>query len=158
MRVIIGYKLCKGALVFGIAVWLTLSSGAAFREARHLIAALNDHPGWLHQIATWLSGRVTQSAVHAARIVAWLDCGTTLFEAFLLLSGRVWGEWLVVASVAALLPFELPAVLSHPHPLRIGVLLANLAVVVYLIWRRLRHEGQSGARTPLSRGRAVESR
>lgn len=144
MRIIIGYKLVKSLLVLGLAVWLTLSSGDAYREARHFIGILNEHPGLLHKLALWLDGHVTLSAVHAARIVAWLDCATTALEAGLLITGKVWGEWLVVAGVAALLPFEVQAVIHHPHPLRISVLFVNLLMVVYLAWRRLHHQRVGG--------------
>ena len=140
LRLIIGYKLVKAVVVLALALWLTLSSGAAYREARHLIALLNEHPGWLHKMAQWLDAHVTTSAVHAARIVTWLDGLVTILEASLLITGKAWGEWLVVAGVASLLPLEARAVWLHPHPSRILVLFANLLIVIYLVWHRLHHD------------------
>ncbi len=138
LQLIIGYKLAKAALVIALAAWLTASSGAAYREARHLIALLNEHPGVLHRLAQWLDARVTLGAVHTARIVAWLDGAATLVEGLLLLTGRAWGEWLVVAGVAALLPFEVIGVVAHPRLPRVAVLVINAAIVAYLVWLRLR--------------------
>ena len=48
---------------------------------------------------------------------------------------RPWARWFTIGATSSLIPIELYEVLREPRPLRILVLVVNVAVVVYL-WRR----------------------
>ena len=50
-----------------------------------------------------------------------------------------WAAYLTVISTSQLLPFELYEVFQQMSALRIGVLLLNLVIVVYLISQLKRH-------------------
>ena len=136
LRLIIGYKIVKAVLVLAVAAYLTASSALAYREARHLVALLAEHGGFMHRLAIWLDVHVTQSALGTVRVLALLDGITTTVEAALLWSGKTWGEWLVIAGLATLLPFEAHSLWLHRHLGHVVVLIANTAIVIYLVVRR----------------------
>jgi uncharacterized membrane protein (DUF2068 family) len=138
MQVIIAYKVIKAVLVLTVAAYLTASSKVAYQEARHMVAQLIEHGGFVHRLAVWLDAHVTESAMGTVRVLALLDGATTALEAGLLLSGKSWGEWLVVASLALLLPFEAHALWRYRRIGHVVVLVANTAIVVYLARRRYR--------------------
>ena len=137
LRIIIGYKVVKAAIVLSLAMALTLASGYAFTQVRHLTRNLLEHHGLLHEAAIWMQSHLTLGTVKTVRLLAWLDGATTALEAGLLISGKTWGEWLVVAGLAALLPFEVSAAIHRGHAGHYVVLIANTAIVIYLVQRQL---------------------
>ena len=138
LRLIILYKLVKGGVVLGLALWLTLLGEHVHELVLRLLQDVAARGALALRLADWLEPRSTAHALATARWVAWLDGTTTLAEGLLLRQGHAWAEWVVVAGAALLLPVELLAVAHHPTPLKVLVLLGNTAIVVYLAWRRLR--------------------
>jgi uncharacterized membrane protein (DUF2068 family) len=67
-----------------------------------------------------------------ASIALSLDGLLVFVEGWSLWRGYTWGPWLVVASTAALLPFEAFGLWHHPHLGRLVLLLGNIAVALYL--------------------------
>ena len=65
-------------------------------------------------------------------VLAWVDSVSSAVEAFLLLSGKTWAQWIVIVGLAGLLPFEIASILHHPRIGKFAVLAANLAIVAYL--------------------------
>jgi uncharacterized membrane protein (DUF2068 family) len=61
-----------------------------------------------------------------------------------LLAEKKWAEYVTVTITGSLIPFEIYEIARHVSPIRIGVLAANVAVVVYLVvlLRRQRNVGQ----------------
>jgi len=53
-------------------------------------------------------------------------------EAYGLWLARRWGEWLALVSATLYLPFEIYAIVQHVTPVKIGLLVLNVALVVYL--------------------------
>jgi uncharacterized membrane protein (DUF2068 family) len=49
--------------------------------------------------------------------------------------GRVWAEYLTIVATASFIPFELYEVVRRHTVVRVAVLLANVFIVGYLIWR-----------------------
>jgi uncharacterized membrane protein (DUF2068 family) len=49
---------------------------------------------------------------------------------------RRWAEYLTVVATGALIPFELLEVARRPTPIRVGALLLNVAIVVWLAYRK----------------------
>jgi len=49
---------------------------------------------------------------------------------------RRWAEYLTVIATGVLIPFELTEVVARPTFFRVGALLVNVAIVVYLAWRK----------------------
>jgi uncharacterized membrane protein (DUF2068 family) len=48
---------------------------------------------------------------------------------------RPWARWFTIIATSSLIPLEVYEIAREVHPLRIVVLLVNIAVVIYL-WRR----------------------
>jgi uncharacterized membrane protein (DUF2068 family) len=61
----------------------------------------------------------------------------TLFvvEGVGLMMKKRWAEWLTVIATASLVPLEVYEIVRHPRPLRVAVLVVNLAIVWYLAAR-----------------------
>jgi uncharacterized membrane protein (DUF2068 family) len=49
---------------------------------------------------------------------------------------RPWARWFTVIATGSLIPIELYEIAREAHPVRVLVLLANIAIVVYLVRRR----------------------
>jgi uncharacterized membrane protein (DUF2068 family) len=138
LRLIIGYKLVKAPFMLTLGLILLLRSDASMAWLEHLAFSLASGGGYLHLLGVWLEAHLGMTVFRGARWVILLDGVSTGIEAALLLSGKSWGEWLVVAGVSVLIPAEVYSLLQHFTWLRVGVLLVNLAVVVYLVRRRVR--------------------
>ncbi len=70
-----------------------------------------------------------------------LGVGTFFYAALEGLEGvglllcRRWAEYLTVVATGLLVPLEVYEIARKPHAVRIAVLLVNLGILAYLIWR-----------------------
>jgi len=71
--------------------------------------------------------------------------GLLLAEGLGLWFERSWAAYLTVISTSLFLPFELYELMERVTVLRIGVLLLNLAIVVYLIRQLRQHTLRSAS-------------
>jgi uncharacterized membrane protein (DUF2068 family) len=46
-----------------------------------------------------------------------------------------WGEWLTVIITSTLIPVEIYEIYRHPSGIKVAVLVINVGIVVYLIYR-----------------------
>jgi len=144
VKAIVAYKVVKAALQVVAAVVL-------FYGARHGLAAsltrfaehLRHHAvnAWsnfvIHALERFLHAR--HSIVFTA-YAALADAVLSGVEGYALWRGYAWGEWLVVATTASLIPFELYALTRHLRVGRVILLVVNVAIVAYLVSRaRQRH-------------------
>ena len=53
-------------------------------------------------------------------------------EAYGLWRARPWAEWFALISGAIYIPFEIHALMHHPNPLKWGILVINVAIVLYM--------------------------
>lgn len=139
LRLITLYKFLKGPAVLVLAGWLTFAPDRVLHATHAVEAGMLEWGVLFHRVAVWLRLHVTSAAVHGGAVFAWLDGATTLLEGVLLWLDYAWGEWLVVASVSALVPVELWSLAHHPRAGTLGVLAANVAIAAYLVRRRLAH-------------------
>jgi uncharacterized membrane protein (DUF2068 family) len=49
---------------------------------------------------------------------------------------KPWARWFIVIATSSLLPIEIYEILREPDPVRVLILIANVAIVVYLTRRR----------------------
>ena len=49
---------------------------------------------------------------------------------------KPWSRWFTIGATGSLIPIEIYEILRELHPVRVFVLIANLAIVAYLIRRR----------------------
>jgi uncharacterized membrane protein (DUF2068 family) len=137
---IIAYKLVKGGLWFvlaaGILVMMRMGLGD---HLLGLAAHLRHHAhAWSLYLAD-LAVRASSRQALWTIVVALLADGTlTLVEGWALVHGQWWGPWLVVVATGSLLPFEVLALVRHPHVVRGIVFVVNIAIVAYLARKALR--------------------
>ena len=60
--------------------------------------------------------------------------GTCLIEGIGLMRRKVWAEYLTTILTAMALPYETYELIHHPSWLKVGVILVNLLVLLYLLW------------------------
>ncbi|HVW68730.1 MAG TPA: DUF2127 domain-containing protein [Steroidobacteraceae bacterium] len=133
-KLIIAYKLCKAALMLGVALWLTLAPDAAYRAALLLVRELTEGGAAFASAGRWISDHLTGHLLVRGAELAWLDSVTSAIEGVLLLSGRLWAEWIVIVGLACLLPFEVHSILHTPRLGKLVILSANGLIVAYLAW------------------------
>lgn len=137
VRLIVLERSIRGgvALVLGIA----LLTGS--REMAHLVRAwaaeLNENPG--RNFFRHLLTRALQAlGVLPPRTVVLIALGALAFgaleltEAIGLARRRRWAEYLTVIAGGLGIPFELHEVIARITVLRVGILAANVAIVIYL--------------------------
>jgi uncharacterized membrane protein (DUF2068 family) len=73
-----------------------------------------------------------------------LGIGTFIYAALFLTEGiglwllKRWAEWFTVIATGSLIPIEGYEIYHHPSAIKVLVLLINIAIVVYLVYR-IRH-------------------
>ena len=85
----------------------------------------------LHRIADLRQGTVTALAVVAAAY-----CIVEGVEAVGLWLERRWAEYLTVVATAGFLPLEIHELIDRVSVLRVGALVVNVAILVYLVWAK----------------------
>ncbi len=90
---------------------------------------------------------VTDARLWAAARIAFAYSALRFTEAYGLWHARTWAEWVALISGALLLPLEVRELMRGLSILRIGLLVGNLAVVLYMLYviRTNRRERRSAA-------------
>lgn len=137
LRWIGSYKLAKGllALAGGLMV-LRLLHYDLPELATHWLERLGIEP--TSRFGAFVLKKVI--ALHARNLywVAIALFGYTVLsavEGIGLLMRRAWAEWLTVVTGAAMIPLEIWESIRHLTWIRVMIVLLNVAVVVYLVWR-----------------------
>ncbi len=145
------FKLVKGALLLLVGVGLLKLMHAEIATLfSRLIEAL--HLNADSRIIHALVLKVDALQPHSVLVVALVSLG---YAGMLLLEGvglwleRSWAAYLTVISTSLLLPFELYEVIDRMSILRVGVLLLNLVIVLYLVRQLKQHTLRS--RTSVTR-------
>jgi uncharacterized membrane protein (DUF2068 family) len=145
---IIAYKLTKAPLSLALAIWLTLASRSAVHAAEAFARDISEGGATLARCGAWMREHLTRKLVVDATVLAWVDGVSTALEGLLLFQGRVWGEWIVVAALAALVPVEVVSLERHPSAAKLAVLSLNAGVVAYLTFRRIRLRPRGSGSAP----------
>jgi uncharacterized membrane protein (DUF2068 family) len=133
------FKLIKAALLItvGIAGLAEIPSDLAHR-LRHAIGWMGISPG--HHTLSNLLGKLGSFDGNMARKLAVASlCYAAVFlvEGIGLLSKRRWAEWLTVGVTASFIPIEIYESVRHFGPGKIAALILNVAILIYLVWRRV---------------------
>ena len=138
LRAIAAFRVAK-ALLLIIAVMgarrILFRPGAAAMLGRW-VAALPFAQG--QRFLVQAISRITTlplSRVEALEVGAFAYAALFIVEGVGLWMGKVWAEWLTVIATMSFIPFEIYEIVQKPSPVRIGVLVLNLAITGYLIWR-----------------------
>jgi len=138
LRLIVGYKFAKAPIMLVLALWLTAAPDSVLRSMEFLARELADGGMIWSRLGAWIQAHLTGTAMTEAAVLAWLDAASTALEGILLLTGKAWAEWIVVVSLASLVPLELLSMETRPGLLKSAVLVINVAIVIYLVRRRTR--------------------
>jgi uncharacterized membrane protein (DUF2068 family) len=145
---IVAYKLGKAALqlVGAIAIGLALLDGETQRLHEDAARAVEHATaGWSLHLARLAFVATTARHLHLAVLGLALDGSLTLVEGWSLHKRKSWGPWLIVVATSVAVPFEVASLLKEAQPVRLAILILNVALVLYLLRRALRHRnGDSG--------------
>jgi uncharacterized membrane protein (DUF2068 family) len=130
-------KLVKASLLAAVGLCgLLLPQAQLMALIARAATILHPGGGFIHRALGHLDGiTATQERTLAALALAYAAVFAT--EGLGLLSGRRWAEWLTVAVTGSFVPFELYELIHRPGIGRAMTLVINLAVVAYLVRRRM---------------------
>jgi len=136
LRTIALYKIVKVLLLLAVAYGELRLRDASL--AAKLLSWAQARPyGLEHRIVTqlleWFSG-LSVSRIYALRMVTLAYAAVFAVEGVGLWMQKRWAEWLTVIITASLIPLEAWEIFYRPTIGKVLILLANVAVVAYLVW------------------------
>ncbi len=131
------FKLLKGIslLAVGVGALRFLHRDLA-HSIEHWVNILGVDPDNRHVHA--LLSRAFRVTPHQLKA---LSAGTFIYAALFLTEGtglvlrRRWAEYLTIITTGGLVPLEVYEIAKHVTPIKIGVLILNIAILVYLVLR-----------------------
>jgi uncharacterized membrane protein (DUF2068 family) len=143
LRFIAVLKFLKAAslIALSVGVFRTMHEDIGSR-VEHWIRAMHLDPGNRHiEIFLERVSNLSPAQVKKLGLVGLLYAGLFLVEGTGLWLQRRWGEWATVVITGLLIPVEVFEIFRHPSAAKILVLIVNMAVVGYLVYRiRTNHE------------------
>ncbi len=136
LRTIAIYKLLKVLLLLAVAYGEQRLQDASL-TAKLLNWATERPSGLEHRAVTalleWFSG-LSASGVQELRIVTFAYAAVFATEGIGLWMQKRWAEWLTTIITASLIPLEVWELFLRPNIGKVAVLVANTAIVIYLVW------------------------
>jgi uncharacterized membrane protein (DUF2068 family) len=137
LRLIAIFKFLKAAMLVGLGV-------GAFRLLHKDVGQVMEH--WVEALRLDPGNRFIDAALDKASLlgpgqIKKLGLGSFLYAALFVAEGtglwleKRWGEWLTVIITSTLIPVEIYEIYRHPSAVKIAVLVINVGIVVYLIYR-----------------------
>ena len=136
-RVIGAFKLVGALLLFGAGVGVYRLAGRDVGGVLEDIASTfrldpNNHN--IHSAISAVSG-IDRAKLRAIGVGTFLYATLYAAEVIGLVLGTVWGGYLTAIVTGALIPLEVWEVFHKPEPKRITVLVVNVAVLIYVVWK-----------------------
>jgi uncharacterized membrane protein (DUF2068 family) len=142
IRLIALFKLLKAALLIGVGM-------GAFHLVHRDLASVLEH--WVRMFgldpgnryvdrALQKFGNLTPNKIKSFGVVSFIYAGLFLTEGIGLWLVKRWAEWFSVIITTSLVPVEVYEIYRHPSVIKCFVLVVNIAVVGYLLYR-IRNEG-----------------
>ena len=135
LLLIAAFKLIKGLalLALGIGALKMLHKDVAAEIAQWIdVLRVDPHNHYIQSLLEKL-GMVDDRKLKALSIGTFFYSALFLTEGFGLALRKRWAEYLTIVSTASLLPLEVYEIAKHVSAAKIVVLLANIAIVVYLV-------------------------
>jgi uncharacterized membrane protein (DUF2068 family) len=131
------FKLVKAALLIAVGVGaLNLLhkdvAGAVEQWVELLRLDPNNH---YIDIALEKASNLTPDKIKQLGLGSMIYAGLFLTEGIGLGLEKRWAEWLTVIITSSLIPIEIYEIYRHPTAIKIAVLLINIAIVAYLLYR-----------------------
>jgi uncharacterized membrane protein (DUF2068 family) len=142
IRLIAAFKLLKAILLIAVGVGaLKLLHQDAAGALDRWAAMLGFDPGNQYvDSALQKLANLPPNKIKGLGVGSFVYAGLFLIEGIGLWMVRRWAEWFTVIVTSSLVPVEIYEIQRHPSPLKILVLIINLAVVGYLAYR-IRNSG-----------------
>jgi uncharacterized membrane protein (DUF2068 family) len=137
LRLIALFKLLKAITLIAIGVGaLKLLHRDMGRTLEHWIAVSGLNPGnrWV-EIGIEKASNLSHAKVKDLGIVSFIYAGLFLTEGIGLWLMKHWAEWFTIIITSSLVPVEIYEIHRHPTATKILVLIINIAVVAYLVYR-----------------------
>jgi uncharacterized membrane protein (DUF2068 family) len=137
LRLIAAFKLLKAGLLIALGV-------GAFKLLHQDVASVVEH--WIEALKLDPGNRFVDAALSKASDltpdqIKKLGLGSFIYAGLFLTEGiglwllKYWAEWLTVIITSSLIPIEIYEIHRHPTPAKVVVLVLNVAIVVYLLYR-----------------------
>ena len=145
VRVVAAVEAAKAFLVLAVgAGLLSLIHRDVQATAEHVVKALHMNPAsHTPRIFLELADQLTSTRLQLLALGALAYASLHLVEAYGLWRGRRWAEWLTVVAGGFYIPVEVYELWKGVTWLKSGLLVINLAIVVYLVrelWRSRRRQ------------------
>jgi uncharacterized membrane protein (DUF2068 family) len=137
LRLIALFKLLKAALLIAVgigALRLVHSDVVSFVEK--WVARLGLDPG-----SRYVGRFILKAAALTPNKIKELATGSFIYAALFLTEGvglwlvKRWAVWFSIIITTSLLPFEIHGIYRHPSSAKVLVLVVNIAVVAFLLYR-----------------------
>jgi uncharacterized membrane protein (DUF2068 family) len=137
LRLIALFKLVKAALLIAVGV-------GALRLLHKDVAGAVEH--WVELLRLDPNNHYIDTALEKASYltpdkIKELGLGSMIYAALFLTEGiglwleKRWAEWLTIFITSSLIPVEVYEIYHHPTSVKFAVLLINIAIVTYLLYR-----------------------
>jgi uncharacterized membrane protein (DUF2068 family) len=145
VRLIALFKLLKAALLIAVGMSaLHLLHKDVASVAEHWVRMLGLDPGNRYvDRAIQKFADLTPQKIKSLGVVSFVYAGLFLIEGIGLWLVKRWAEWFSVIITTSLVPVEIYEIYRHPSALKCLVLILNIVVVGYLLYR-IRNERQHG--------------
>jgi uncharacterized membrane protein (DUF2068 family) len=137
LRLIAAFKLLKAGLLvaLGIGAFKLLNQDVA-EVLKHWIEAFKLDPANRFLIAALArASNLSPEQIKKLGFASFVYAGLFLTEGLGLWMLKRWAEWLTVIITSSLVPIEIYEISRHPTSSKFVVLVLNLAIVAYLIYR-----------------------
>lgn len=136
LQAVAGVEFSKGVFValMGICALLLLHKDAwLYGESLLALFHINTDRHFA-QVFLDFADNVTDARLWAAARIAFAYAGLRFVEAYGLWKCRTWAEWVAFVSGTLLLPLEVREVVRGVTLIRCGLLLGNVAIVLYMLY------------------------
>ena len=137
LRLIAVFKLLKASVLIALGVGaLKLLHKDVGGAVEHWIELLRLDPS-NHYVDAALEkvSNITPDKIKELGLGSMVYAGLFLTEGIGLWLEKRWAEWFTVIITSSLVPIEIYEIYRHPTPVKIAVLLINIAIVAYLVYR-----------------------
>jgi uncharacterized membrane protein (DUF2068 family) len=140
LRLIAIFKFLKAALLIALGVGLfRLLHRNVGDVLEHWCEAMRLDPGSHYvNLALEKSAHVSPEQIKKVGLGSFIYAGLFLAEGTGLWLRKRWGEWLTVIITSSLVPVEVYEIYRHFSFVKVGVLVLNVAIVIYLIYHMRR--------------------
>jgi len=139
LRLVASFEMAKGAVVLLAAVGLlSLAHRDIWDVSASLLRLLHiHHTNHYWEVFLRLANRVRDEKLWLVAVGCVLYSALRFVEAYGLWRARAWAEWVAFISGGVYLPFEVYEVARRVTVVRVIILAANVAIVLYMLFLRL---------------------